>query len=193
MPHGVEVVICDTQVQRALAGSEYAQRRAQCEAGVGFLRKHRPHIKALRDVDAVGLAQYEPDMPPVVARRCRFIVEENARVLEMAIALEAGDKEALRRLTMASSVGARDLYELYVPAMSAMLEAILEAPGSLGGRQAGAGCGGCMVAFVEQEQLQPFIAHVRSAYRRKAGLEPRVFRVHSAGGAQPFEPTAVTS
>jgi galactokinase len=35
----LRVVICDTKVERHLAGTEYAKRRRQCEEGVRFLQK----------------------------------------------------------------------------------------------------------------------------------------------------------
>ncbi len=44
------VVICDTRAPRQLTGSEYDERRAQCEAGVAHIARTDPGVKALRDV-----------------------------------------------------------------------------------------------------------------------------------------------
>ena len=78
---GISVVICDTRAERNLAGTEYAERRAQCEEGVRLLRQFYPTIQALRDVSIDQFVAHEEDLPSVVARRCRFIIEENrARV-----------------------------------------------------------------------------------------------------------------
>ena len=65
------------------------------------------------------------------------------------------------RFCAASFAGARDLYEIVVPEMEAMMEAMLSGPGVIGARQAGAGFGGCMVAFVEKEA----VAHLRDGHR----------------------------
>ncbi len=46
------------------------------------------------------------------------------------------------KLAKASYIGARDLYEIGVPEMEAMYQAMGSAPGVLGARQAGAGFGG---------------------------------------------------
>ena len=66
------VVICDTRAERSLAATGYDERRAQCEAGVAILRRFDSAIRALRDVSLPFLAAHEPDLPPVVARRCQI-------------------------------------------------------------------------------------------------------------------------
>jgi galactokinase len=68
--------------------------------------------------------------------------------------------------------------------MLAMLEAMLNAPGVIGARQAGAGFGGCMVAMVETNSVDAFSQGVREAYARSTGIIPEVYAVHAAEGAQ---------
>jgi galactokinase len=180
---GIGVVICDTRAKRDLKGTEYPERRMQCEEGVRLLSHFYPDVKSLRDVTLAQLAAHESDLPPVVARRCRFIVEENGRVLDLARALPTGDEESIRALTAASYDGAHNLYEIGAPAMSLMMEAMLSAPGVIGARQAGAGFGGCMVAFVREEETAAFADHVRRSYQAARGIEPVVYPVRAADGA----------
>jgi galactokinase len=174
----IQVVICDTRFKRELADSEYGQRRAQCEAGAQTLG-----VKALREISLAQFNARELELPPEVARRCRFIVEESERVLSLADALATFDREAIRQLTAASFRGACDLYEICAPAMHAMHTAMLAAPGAIGARQAGAGFGGCMVAFVEQAQVEAFAVSVKAQYSSATGLRPEVYPVHAAAGA----------
>ena len=103
---GVAVVIGNTCAQRNLAGTEYGERRAQCEEGVRLLREFYPEIRALRDVSSAQYEQHAHVLPPLVAKRCRFIIEENQRVLDMAEALPMSDRPAIGRLTGASWAGA---------------------------------------------------------------------------------------
>jgi galactokinase len=180
---GIQVMICDTRAERNLAGTEYGERRTQCEEGVRRLRYHLPGIQALRDVSIEQFERYSADLPPVVAKRCRFIIEENQRVLDLSNALERGDRAALRALYANSYAGARDLYEIGAPAMQQMMDAMTNAPGTIGARQAGAGFGGCMVALVEQPQAETFAAHVRETYRAASGIEPNVYPVAPTDGA----------
>jgi galactokinase len=183
VPEGIQVVICDTRAKRALTGSEYGERRAQCEEGARLLSQFYPAVRALRDVSPAQFEAHEADLPPLVARRCRFIVEENERVLGLAEALPAGDWDAIRDLTAASYKGARDLYEIGCPEMAAMMEAMTCAPGVIGARQAGAGFGGCMVAFVEAGAVDAFAHHVRQTYSAATGIAPETYPVQAALGA----------
>lgn len=183
---GIEVVICDTRAERNLAGTEYQVRRAQCEEGVRILQRSYPEIGALRDVSLDQFESVVEEMPEAVAKRSRFIIEENRRVLDLADALRAGDLERLDALYSASYAGARDLYEIGVPAMQAMMEAMRSAPGVIGARQAGAGFGGCMVALVREGHVADFREHVLRAYTEASGIQPSVYRVKAADGAGPL-------
>lgn len=175
---GLRVVICDTRSKRELAGSAYGERRADCELGARLLA-----LPSLREIDRETFERRESVLPPRVARRCRFIVEENERVIQLAEALSGADRASIGRLCAESYRGATQLYEIGAPAVQAMLEAILGAPGVVGGRQAGAGFGGCLVAFVEEARLEAFCGAVRSDYRAATGLDPAIYAVRAAAGA----------
>jgi galactokinase len=140
-------------------------------------------VKALREISLEQFNMHEAELSPTVAKRCRFILEENDRVLKLAAALHAFDRKAIRQLTAASFRGACDLYEIGAPAMHAMMTAILAGPGVVGARQAGAGFGGCMVAFVEEDAVDAFSAFVRKTYFAATQTQPEVYPVKAAAGA----------
>jgi galactokinase len=179
----ISVMICNTRAPRELTGSEYDDRRAQCESGVATLKAFYPEIEALRDVSLEMLNAHRDQVSDVVERRCRFIIEEDARVPALAAALAANDRAGIRAITAASFAGARDLYEISVPAMEAMYDAMTGAPGALGARQAGAGFGGCMVAFIEAGMEAAFSQHVMTAYEAQTGITPEIYAVKPAAGA----------
>ena len=176
---GIRIVICDTRAQRELTGSEYGERREQCETGARLLG-----CAALREVTPEHFAAHAHELPASVAKRCRFILEEHARVYTLAAALTTGERDAIRQLTAASFDGACHLYEIASPAMHAMMAAMLAAPGVIGARQAGAGFGGCMVAFVEEAQVEAFATAVRSHYLAATAVEPEIYPVTAAAGAE---------
>jgi galactokinase len=180
---GVQVMICDTRARRALTGSEYPERRAQCEQGARILSMFHPEIQSLRDATLEQLQAHVADLDPVVYKRCKFIIEENQRVLTMASALAAGNQTEIGRLALKSFEGARDLYEIVSCEMIAMFEAIMRVPGILGARGAGAGFGGCMVAFVQSNSIEPFSHQVREQYILNTGVEPEIYPVQAANGA----------
>jgi len=180
---GVQVMICDTRAPRALTGSEYPERRAQCERGARLLASFYPEIKTLRDATLEQLQAHRADLDPIVYKRCHFIIQENQRVLDVTEALAAGQHAEAGRLALESFQGARDLYEIVSAEIAAMMEAIMSAPGALGTRGAGAGFGGCMVAFVADGQVEAFAEHVGQRYRASTGISPQVYPGRAADGA----------
>jgi galactokinase len=180
---GIQVMICDTKAERALTGSEYPERRAQCEEGVRILSRYYSEIQSLRDASMEKIITHKSDMEPVIYNRCRFIIEENQRVLDMAYALEEGRFIWVGELANSSYEGARDQFEIVSSEMSVMHDVILSAPGAYGARGAGAGFGGCLVAFVDTSQIEPFTRHVMGEYKRKSGIDSEVFPVKAVGGA----------
>jgi galactokinase len=103
-----ELVVCDTGAPRRLSGSEYNQRRAECERGVATIAEGEPQVRSLRDVDAAMLERHVARLDPVVLRRCEHVVRENERVLAAAAALEATDLRAVGDLFAASHASLRD-------------------------------------------------------------------------------------
>jgi len=183
LPSDLRAVICNTNAPRQLSGSQYGTRRAQCEEGARILAKVLPNVKTLRDVDREQFEAHKKDLPEVVAKRCRFIIEENQRVLDLASALEEDDRETIGNLCKESFAGARDLYEISIPAMEGMIRAMRSAPGAVGARQAGAGFGGCMIAWVVADQVEEFKAHVSKMYEENTGIHPEIYAVEAGSGA----------
>ena len=188
IPEEIAVVICDTRAKRELTGSEYSERRASCEQAVDMLRQWYPEIEALRNVSLVQLDDHRADLGETRYARARFIVAESQRVLDMARALEDSDHKAIASLSHDSFLGARDLYAIASPEMEAMWRAMWEAPGRLGARQAGAGFGGCMVAFCAADQVTAFSNGVSAAYSAATGITPNIYSVRPAPGACRLDP-----
>jgi galactokinase len=180
---GVQVVVCDTRAERELTGSEYEERQRQCQEGVDVLNQHHPEVASLRDADLDMLQAHRAEMPPVVYNRCQFVIEENQRVLDIAEAFQQGNREQIADLSRASFTGARDLYEISSQKMNSMMDAMINAPGVIGARQAGAGFGGCMVAFVDEGSTESFSDYVYHTYLQNTGIAPDIYPVQSVQGA----------
>lgn len=183
MASGIGVMICDTKAKRELTGSEYPERRAQCEEGVQILAQYYPEIKALRDVSLDQLEAQRKNLSAVVAKRCQFIVQENQRVLDIADALARGERQQIKELCVASFEGARDLYEISCVEMEKMHIAMMAAPGVIGARQAGAGFGGCLVAIIEADLAAEFSAYVSDQYFEATGIKADIFPAKASPGA----------
>lgn len=93
-----KIILLNTKVSHNLATSEYNVRKQECEQGVAIMKEKYPEITSLRDVNATMLATCQKEIPPVVYKRCSFIIKENERVLAMAECLKSGDLVEVGRL-----------------------------------------------------------------------------------------------
>jgi galactokinase len=145
LPDDVEVVAVHSGRSRGLAGSAYAARRAECEA-------------AETEVGPLGeatLAEVDSIREPVIRRRARHVVTENARVRAAAEAIAAGDLPSAGAEMIASHRSLAEEFEVSTPALDALVEELLATPGVLGARMTGAGFGGCVVALAAPGAVLP--------------------------------------
>jgi galactokinase len=173
LPDRYAVLVVHSGLPRTLAGSAYAQRRHACEAIA-----RRLGVRALREA-TLDQVRDEPI--------ARHVVTENARVLEFADALRAGDTGSLGPLLLASHASLRDDYDVSTPELDLAVELLVE-HGAIGARLTGAGFGGCVVALVERSRAADVAAKTVGRYRADTGLEPAAFVVGAVDGAGPVEP-----
>jgi galactokinase len=176
-------VVADSKQSRELAASAYNERRGQCEAAVAALQARNPNVRALRDVTLDDLAAAESELDPVVFRRARHVVTENARVLEAVGALNGNKMEQLGALMSASHDSLRDDYEVSSPGLDALVSAAREVEGCAGSRLTGAGFGGCTVSLVRLDRVEAFKQHVTESYRKSCGVEAELYVTRAAAGA----------
>ena len=178
----VRVVLCDTQIRRALAESEYNVRRAQCEAGVEVLARHHPHVTSLRDVTQQMLMECRSELDPVVLRRCTYVVQENQRVIDGCEALSTGDLHTFGALMNASHSGLSSDYEVSCQELDILAHTAQSVPGVLGSRMMGAGFGGCTISLVEESALPRFQESMAVVFRRALMKEPVIHVCRLTGG-----------
>jgi galactokinase len=154
---GLEILVVDTKTPHALVDSEYAARRATCEQACHLLG-----VPALRDVTDLNDALSKlPD--PVMRRRARHVVTENARVLEAAATLKAGRIGDLAPLLDASHASMRDDFEITVPTVDLAVDTARSA-GALGARMTGGGFGGCIIALVLRGEADRVAAQIAARF-----------------------------
>ncbi|HEY4900759.1 MAG TPA: galactokinase [Terriglobales bacterium] len=179
----VRIVVCNTMVKHELAGGEYNRRRADCDAGVLYLRQYLPDIRALRDASLSQLNQYGATLPDVTYRRCRHVISENARVLEAAQALKDGDLAGFGVLMYASHASLRDDYEVSCKELDLMVDFARKCRGVYGARMTGGGFGGCTVNMVNADGVDEFKATIAREYKSATGLLPEIYVCTAADGA----------
>jgi len=166
LPSAARIVVVHSGMPRRLAASEYAQRRAACEAAAARLG-----LRTLRDA-APGQVGDDPI--------ARHVVHENGRVGAFAAELRRGDLDACGRLMLASHASLRDDFRVSTPELDLLVELAMQ-HGALGARLTGAGFGGCIVALVPAEL--DITAALAARYRARTGLDASAFPVEAVGGA----------
>lgn len=175
IPSGVQLLVCDTGVRRALAASEYNKRRAECEAGVRLLATRLPGVRALRDVTLDQLHEFGGLLDPVVRRRCEHVVGENNRVVRASDALRAGDLSEFGKLMYDSHVSLKTGYDVSCAELDLIVDICAEVDGVFGARMTGAGFGGCAICLVRNEAAGAVVARLNDEYPRGSGKKPAVY------------------
>ena len=173
-------------VKHELASSEYNRRRADCEEAVRRLAAVLPGIRALRDVSLEQLQQHRATLPDVIYKRALHIVTENARVLDSAEALRAGDIVRCGKRMAESHCSLRDVYEVSCRELDLMVDLAYQQKGVYGARMTGGGFGGATINLVEAARAGEFKEKMAKSYQRETGLVPQIYICKPAEGAGPF-------
>jgi galactokinase len=183
----LRIILVNTMVSHSLASSEYNLRRQQCETGVHILQKTDPAIHSLRDVPGKLLEMHRHELDPTVYSRCRFVIEENQRLLDGCACLERNDPDAFGRLMYASHEGLSKDYGVSCPESDFLVRTIKGRPGVKGARQMGGGFGGCIITLVEQDSEAHFIQDIQEKYKTHYGKTPDCYTMLISDGAKVLE------
>lgn len=183
LPAGFAIVICDTKVQRSLGGSEYNERRLQCEEAIEVLKRRWPYVEDLRDVTLSQIDKASNDLTPLLLQRCRHVVTENNRVGKLVKALAKKDVKAIGPLWLESHESLRLEYEVSCPELDVMAAIGRRAVGGLASRLTGGGFGGCTVNLVTEGKAAQFVEQVMEEYKAQTGLDGEAHICRAVEGA----------
>jgi galactokinase len=189
---GISLAVINTGVHRELATSAYNERRRQCEEATEMLREiilqREPEnqsahtIRALRDFTQEQFERYGHQLPDVLRKRARYVIAENARVLETARLLDMEEIENVGTLLWESHAGLRDDYEVSCFELDTLVEIARQVPGVLGARMLGGGFGGCTINLVRNDAIETLSQAVEEQYPALTGLWASIDICRAAGG-----------
>ncbi len=176
------LVLCDTQVKHSLASSEYNTRRQECEAGVAVLQKHYPDVHSLRDVNINQLKSHESEFDLVTFKRCKYVVEEIARVLDCCELLKKGDLIGFGENMFKTHEGLSKEYEVSCKELDFLKNQAVASGMVIGARMMGGGFGGCTLNMVKIHEVDKFIQSMTEAYKSELGLDLKTYMVNIVNG-----------
>ncbi len=183
----ISIVLFDTNVSHSLASTEYNQRRNECNTGVGVIKKYYPQINSLREVSTELLTEYEQKMDPVIYKRCKYVVEENHRLLSACNCLLKNDLKSFGQLMYKTHEGLSKDYEVSCEELDYLVEMTKTNPKVYGSRMMGGGFGGCTINLIENYELEYDLEKIKESYKNKFKKEPGIYVTKISNGTEIIE------
>lgn len=176
-------VVMNTNKVRKLSDSKYNERRSECERALKILQDGGIKINALCDLSPEDWQECKTLIKEEnLQKRAEHCVMENQRVLQAADFLKKGDLVNLGRLLNESHHSLDAKYEVTGIELNTLAQAARQQEGCLGARMTGAGFGGCAIALVQKDKIEPFIENVQKTYTQKIGYPAGFFACGSGDG-----------
>lgn len=183
----ISIVLFDTKVSHSLASSEYNQRRKECSSGVKIIKQVYPEIESLRDVSLDILNEFTAKMDPVIYKRCKYVVEENLRLLEACDALSIHDLNKFGTFMYKTHDGLSRDYEVSCKELDYLVEILKDNENVYGSRMMGGGFGGCTINLIERQSVDKISGEVKEKYMKKFGIEANIYVTQINGGTNIME------
>ena len=168
---GIKILLLNTNLKHSLASSEYNTRRQQCEQGVAWVKETHPGVKSLRDVTMEMLDKNVASKDQIIFRRCKYVVEENIRLLEGCEDLKSGNIDALGKKMFRTHEGLSKEYEVSCKELDYLVEYVKDNSSVLGARMMGGGFGGCTINLVKEESIDDLVKNISKDYQQAMNLE----------------------
>ena len=185
---GIGTVFCEchnllTQRQRG----HYRERVVECERAMAASREAGiagSEALSLRDLAPADLPALELALDPMLFRRVRHVIRENARVDAFCAALADDDGRALGALLAEGQRSLREDFEVSIEELDALCELANRLPGVIGSRLTGAGFGGCTVHLVSAEFGTAESDELCAGFEQRFGRAPKLWIAKASAGAE---------
>lgn len=171
----ISIVLFNTGVTHTLASSEYNQRRKECETGFAIIQKAYPHITNFREIDNKLLEEIKPLLPEIIYNRCKYVIQENMRLLNGCKALTRNDLKEFGKLMFETHNGLSKDYQVSCKELDFLVEQVKCYPGVYGARMMGGGFGGCTINLIENNHIQEIEKNISSNYFDEFGIKLKTY------------------
>lgn len=173
--HDCSLLVTTTHAQHQTSDDHYASRVAEVKAAESSLGV--PSLREVTDPQRV-----EEIADPVIRRRARHVLTENARVRKTVALLKSNQLRSVGSMLTASHRSLRDDFDVSSPELDLAVSAALDAD-ALGARLTGAGFGGSTITLVDATEAERIETAIKSAFDARGWAKPDVRSVRPSGGA----------
>ena len=161
------IILLNSNVAHELASSEYNLRRAACESALEIISKQYPDYKKLADVPMKVLESVKDDLTITQYKRASYVIEEQARTIKAADAIQKGEVELFGKLMYASHEGLSNKYDVSCDELDFMVDFSKDYPEVIGSRLMGGGFGGCTINLIKSDEVANYLADLSDAYSQE--------------------------
>lgn len=183
---GYKIVLFNTNVKHNLAASEYNTRRKQCDEGISIITENYPSVTSLRDVSMDMLKDQVEPVDSLIFKRCKYVVQENERVLAACDALKKGDVQTLGNKMYQTHRGLRHDYEVSCKELDFLVDHVKNLPQVAGARMMGGGFGGCTINLVQEDAVEELVSTLGNLYEEAMNLRLTAYEVSIVDGTQAY-------
>jgi len=184
MPEGARFWIFNSNKKHSLVDSAYADRHRECHEALAKLQAAGLSAENLSEVGESELDAAKGVLGDLLYRRASHVVGENARVREVAAALESGDLGGAGEALYASHESSRTHFENSTGELDFLVERIRREAHVYGARLTGGGFGGAVLALTDDAFSEAQADAVAADYKESFGVEASVFRTKAGDGAR---------
>ena len=160
-------LLCDTKVKHSHSTSVYNKRIDECRKSVEILQSRFPEIHSLRNVTYEMLLEMKEPLRGKLFKRCKFVIEENARVEKASTHLIFEDLIELGKTMYESHEGLSTLFDVSCDELDFLVDFTKNYEGILGSRMMGGGFGGCTLNLIHNNTVGTFTVAAMEAYKTK--------------------------
>lgn len=179
---GYKIVLFNTNVKHSLASTEYNTRRKECSEGVEMVKEHDKSVTSLRDVSMAMLDLFVKDKNEIVYRRCKYILEENQRLISACEDLKASNLKGLGEKMFLSHDGLSKEYEVSCKELDFLVDSVRSNINVLGARMMGGGFGGCTINLVKEDAIDNLVKELSQHYQEKMNKQLTAYTVQTDDG-----------
>ncbi|WP_095497111.1 galactokinase [Paraferrimonas haliotis] len=140
-------------------------------------------VESLRELTLSQLEQGKQTLSPTLYKRALHVLGENARVYDAGKALQRGQLAKFSAIMSQAHQSMRDNFELSVPQIDQLVDAINGVVGDKGGvRITGGGVGGCVVALIDHDYTEAVFSVVEGEFSKQTGVDVTTFICHPSDG-----------
>ncbi|MBK8520317.1 MAG: galactokinase [Ferruginibacter sp.] len=179
---GYKIILFNTNVKHSLASSEYNTRRKQCEEGVSIIAQNHPAVNSLRDVSMAMLQDNVAGVDSLIFKRCKYVVQENQRLLGACDDLKKGDVRALGKKMFETHHGLKHDYEVSCRELDFLVNYVKNNETVAGARMVGGGFGGCTINLIKEDAVEKLVEQISEAYHKETNLTLSAYTVSIENG-----------